>query len=343
MSFVEFEHQHQAVQILRRSLENGRLGHAYLFTGDDLASLEAAAQTLAKTLNCRQPPRRGATGIALDCCDICSNCRRIADAIHPDVQWIRPESKSRVITIDQMRELMQTIHLKPLEAEYKIAIIVAADRLNDQAGNAFLKTLEEPPDKSVVILLSTQPQRLMETILSRCLRLSFAGENARPLSADQMAWLDTFSTAAGRQNSLLDRYRLLGILQKRLAASKAEIEKTLAARSPAERYSDVDPGLREKREDELAAAIEAEYRHQRTESIACLQRWLRDVWLHTLKLPSSEPDFPGLFEQTAAVAQRISPEDAMENLQIMERTQRLLDTNVQEALVLEVGFIKLKL
>jgi len=111
--------------------------------------------------------------VATDCCDACPNCRKIDHDTHADIHWARPESKSRIITVEQMRELMREIQLKPTEAGYKIAVIAAADRLNVQAANAFLKTLEEPPAKSVLILLTIEPQRILETILSRCLRLNF--------------------------------------------------------------------------------------------------------------------------------------------------------------------------
>ena len=182
MSFADFPEQRQVVELLQRSLERGRLAHAYIFTGGNLPELEAVAQTLAKTLNCQQP-RRGESGKALDSCDQCLSCRKIHGAIHPDVHWVRPESKLRIITIDQMRELMAEVHLKPTEAQFKAAVIVGADRLNAAAANAFLKTLEEPPARSILILLSTEPQRILETMLSRCLRLNFAGESG-PLADD---------------------------------------------------------------------------------------------------------------------------------------------------------------
>src|SRR5579871_2758988 len=152
MSFAQFPEQEQVVQLLQRSLERGRLSHAYLFSGSSLDELEAVARTLGKTLNCANPVRRGGAAFQIDCCDQCLSCRKIDQDIHADVQWVRPESKSRIITIDQMRELMQTISLKPNEAAWKVAVIVAADRLNVQAANAFLKTLEEPPPQSVILL-----------------------------------------------------------------------------------------------------------------------------------------------------------------------------------------------
>jgi len=343
MSFSAFTEQEDAIELLQRSLARQRLGHAYLFSGDNLEHLELVARTLAQTLNCER--RRGNQAIAgpPDCCDECLSCRKIDGSTHPDVQWVRPESKSRVIIIDQMRDLMQTIFLKPTEAEYKVAVIVGADRLNPQAANAFLKTLEEPPPRSVLILLSTEPGRILETILSRCLRLSFGGESGRFHDEAFIEWLKQFSeTAVGERGSLLSRYRLLSVLLNRLTVLKESVTADLSARSPLEKYDDLDPKLREKWEDELSAAIEAEYRRQRTDLLTGLQFWLRDVWLQTLG--SGELlAFPALKQPTEALASRINGPAASGNLRVMERLQRQLNSNVQEALALEVGLLQLKL
>jgi DNA polymerase III subunit delta' len=341
MAFKDFPEQRQGVRLLQRSLERKRLGHAYLFTGHQLDALEPIASALARTLNCQQPVLAG--GVAVDCCEACLSCRKVESGNHADVHWVRPESKSRVITVEQMRGLMLEMNLKPTEGGYKVAIIVAADRLNVQAANAFLKTLEEPPPKSVLILLSTEPQRILETIVSRCLRLNFAGDGPRPLTAAEKEWLAQFSEmAASGQADLLGRYRLMGVLLQKLSELKEAIEESLTARSPLQRYDDVEKELRERWEDELAAAIEAEYRRQRTELVSILQRWLRDVWLRTMAAGEellSFPELPG----TSRVAGRVTPAGALENLHIIEGTQRLLHTNVQEALALEVGLLKLHL
>jgi len=343
MAFADFPEQKLVVELLQRSLERGRLAHAYLFTGHQLALLESLARTLAKTLNCQQPVRRTPDGPAIDCCDQCPVCRKIDEHSHADVHWARPESKSRVVTVEQMRELMREIQLKPGEAEYKLAIIAGADRLNPNAANAFLKTLEEPPPKSIIILLTTEPQRILETILSRCLRLNFSGEGAELLAPAQLEWLAGFGElAATEQKSLLSRYRLLGALLKKLGELKAEIEKAQTARSPLERYDDIDPRLREKWEDELAAAIEAEYRLQRSDLLVAVQWWLRDVWLQTLSVQEGLLNFPQL-ASAGQVAKRLSSRQAMDNLRVLERTQKLLWSNVQEALALEVGLLKLNL
>ncbi len=352
MAFADFPEQEQVVALLQRSLERGRLGHAYLFAGDSLSELEAVARTLAKTLNCQQPRHRGVDRRAIDCCDQCLSCRKIDQANHPDVQWVRPEMKSRQIGIDQIvgrpttrgKPLLDIIYLKPTEAEYKVAVIIGADRMTREAANAFLKTLEEPPARSVLILLTTDRERILETILSRCLRLTFAGGTGRRVDPAQAAWLVQFvESAAGGQQSLLGRYRLLGVLLKWLATMKEALEKEFTARSPLEQYPDAEPELREKWEDELTAAIEAEYRRQRAELLVSLEFWLRDVWLHSLALNGDLLSLPQTASQTAVIASRISPEAAVENLDVLEQTQRLLYSNVQEALALEVGFLKLKL
>src|SRR5688500_9381650 len=115
MSFASFPEQRPVVDLLQKSLTRGRLAHGYLFTGEDPSEMEALARTLAKTLNCINPPSRSTSGQQLDSCDACLNCRRIDSFSHPDVQWLRPESKIRQIRIDPVRDLIQTISLKPTE------------------------------------------------------------------------------------------------------------------------------------------------------------------------------------------------------------------------------------
>jgi DNA polymerase-3 subunit delta' len=245
--------------------------------------------------------------------------------------------------MDEIRDLMQTMNLKPTVAQFKVGVIVAADRLNMHAANAFLKTLEEPPPKSLLILLTTEPQRMLETILSRCLRVTFAGGGIK-FDAAHTAWLRAFSgMASSGAGGLMARYRLLGLIMKKLAEQREVIEKTLNARSPLERYDDLETAMRDKLEDELAAAVEAEYRRQRTDLLGVLHWWLRDVWLQRLAVGTDLLSFPDLTAAAQAVAGRISPAEARTNLEVLDRLQRQLHTNVQEALALEVGLLKLRL
>jgi DNA polymerase-3 subunit delta' len=361
MAFRDFSSTQLSVQLLQRSLERGRLGHAYLFSGSDLQSLETVALTLAKTLNCENPERRN--GSAVDCCDRCATCLKIQHQNHPDVHLARPESKSRIVTVAQIRDLMHEIQLKPKESVYKVALIVAADRLRLEGANAFLKTLEEPPPGSVIILLTTDPQKVLPTLVSRCLRLSFGQAGPYQLDASQREWLGAFSDLAGsEQKSLINRYRLLDVLLRKLTALRTTIEESLSARSPMEQYPDAEKSLIERWEDELAASVEAEYRRLRADMLGVLQWWLRDVWLRTLDQTGSAKNDPSesarssgtsslvetllTFPELAAsrlVAARLSTHQALENLQVVEQLQRWLGSNVQETLALEVGLLKLHL
>lgn len=351
MALSSLQYGTQAVALFQRSLERGRLGHAYLVSGGRLDELEPFGRNLAKTLNCQSPPRRAPDQTPLDCCDRCASCRKTDEDNHPDVFWVRPESKTRVIRISQLvrrddsppRVLADNVYLRPFEAPYKVSLVVAADRMNASAANAFLKTLEEPPPRSVLVLLTAEPGRLLDTIVSRCLRLNLGGDPGRP-NETYLDWVREFAAlAASKEAGLLGRYRLLGKLVAKLAVMRETIETAFEERSALERYDDLEPELREQLEKELAAAIESEYRGQRGDLLGCLQWWLRDVWLHASGVGEGRETLPELAAHTRRVAQRISAGEAMANLRSLEGTQRLLFTNVQEALALEVGLLKLRL
>ena len=120
MAFAELISQIPTLDILKRSIERGRVGHAYLFTGADRTVLERASRAFAKVMNCEGAAGNGEseTELTAEYCDGCGSCQRIESNHHGDVQWIRPESKMRIITIQQMRQLMDTLHLKPNDARY---------------------------------------------------------------------------------------------------------------------------------------------------------------------------------------------------------------------------------
>jgi hypothetical protein len=129
----------------------------------------------------------------------------------------------------------------------------------------------------------------------------------------------------------------------RLGEIRAQVDQELTARSPLQKLTDVDPDLRDRWENELSAAIEAEYRQRRSELLEALHAWFRDVWVCAHNLGRDLVCLPDLAESAAAVASRIDSAAALENLSIIERTRRLLDGNVQEALTLEVGMLHLNL
>jgi len=172
-----------AVGVLERALLRGRLGHSLLFHGDNAALLETAAFALAdRLLNPPETPKR------------------FPAAKHPDLFALRPQGKMRVIKIgdagaadeNTMRDFLGRIDLTPQVGRHKVGVVFEADRMNPATSNAFLKTLEEPPRDTTLILLTTHPYSLLPTIRSRCLHFRFPA-HATPLAHPDLApWLGQY-------------------------------------------------------------------------------------------------------------------------------------------------------
>ena len=154
--------QPRAVSLLRSAIEHQRVAHAWLFLGPGGTGKEFAALHFAQALVC---PNGG--------CGTCSTCLRVASGGHPDVAWVRPEEGARELKIDEIRALTKRLARRRLEAPTKVALIIDADLMNFAAQNALLKTLEEPTPQTVLILTTSAAQRLLPTLRSRCLGVSF--------------------------------------------------------------------------------------------------------------------------------------------------------------------------
>lgn len=165
MSLKNVKGQTFAVKFLEKAISSDRLAGTYLFHGPQGVGKELAAREFAKSLNCTQ--RDGSS------CDRCDSCTKIAKDMHPDVSWIYPVGKSRHIKIDQVRKLQKFISWKAYEGRFKVGIIVDAHTLNVESGNALLKTLEEPPPNSILILITHMPESLLPTIISRAQDIQF--------------------------------------------------------------------------------------------------------------------------------------------------------------------------
>jgi len=161
MSFKDIKLQDKAVEFLKRSIEKERLPHGLLLFGPEAVGKRVAALNLAKTLNCEIER-------ASDCCDKCLSCSKINKLTHPDVTWLEPEGPGNKIRIEKIRAMKETIALKPSEGRVKFFIIEKAHLLADEAANSMLKTLEEPPKDSVIILITDDINRVFSTLRSRC-------------------------------------------------------------------------------------------------------------------------------------------------------------------------------
>jgi len=140
----------------------GKLRHAYLFTGPEGVGRRTLAIRFAQALNCPSPPGQGGF------CGVCRDCRQIQSLAHPDLSLLVPEEGHKDILIDQVRGLQHTLSLSPYAAPYRIALLPDFQRSTEQAQNALLKTLEEPPAKVILLLTAHTPEQLLATIVSRC-------------------------------------------------------------------------------------------------------------------------------------------------------------------------------
>jgi DNA polymerase-3 subunit delta' len=162
MTFANIIGHEQQKKLLRHAFANSKLAHAYLFSGIDGVGKRLMALALARLMFCEEG--KG--------CGHCSACRRIDHNNHPDLHILEPDGQ--FIKIDQIRTLQKNLAFRPLEAPRHIVLIDQAERLHPSAANAILKILEEPPNGTMFILLSAQPQALPSTVRSRCQVLPFS-------------------------------------------------------------------------------------------------------------------------------------------------------------------------
>ncbi|HEX7417896.1 MAG TPA: hypothetical protein VF315_07575, partial [Steroidobacteraceae bacterium] len=165
-----------ALESFRRARASGRLPHAVLIQGSAGVGAQVLAQQLAQLCLCRGPSPQP--------CGQCLDCRQVAAHEHPDCHEVIPLEDSKQIRIEQIRELASELALTSHRPGYKIGLLWPADALNRNAANALLKTLEEPPPRTLLVLVAAVPSRLPATLLSRCQRVRIAApERAQSLAA----------------------------------------------------------------------------------------------------------------------------------------------------------------
>ncbi len=152
--------------VLQSALLKDRLPHALLFLGPARCGQRGMVEELAKALFCSQ--RKGAWG-----CGDCVSCRQVASGNHPDFRIFEPEEDSRVLKVERVREMIASANLKPFQAPHKLFVMDRAEALNETSQNALLKTLEEPPAHTTLVLISYEAEKILSTIRSRCQTLHF--------------------------------------------------------------------------------------------------------------------------------------------------------------------------
>jgi DNA polymerase III subunit delta' len=311
-----------AFEFLRRAREQKRLAHAYLITGPPGSGKEVLAAELASLVN--GTPAK----------DVFSaNAREIFVA--------RPESKSRRIVTAQIRALEHALQMRAANGQQKVAIIPDADRLQTEAANAFLKTLEEPPKDSLLLLLSALPEALPETILSRCIAIPLAADGKIQSRKEEDKLVKLLQQASRQTSGTIQfAYRLAQEFQQLLRAVRGEVklETDEALKQEQMRYKDTTDGTwLEEREEYYKALTESLYLQRRARLIETLLAWWTDVLRANNGV--AQRDMPAAKQETAALARRFGTAEILKRIRSLEELRDHLGRNIHEALAIEVAFL----
>ncbi|MBI3811124.1 MAG: DNA polymerase III subunit delta' [Nitrospirae bacterium] len=318
--------------VLTAAIASGRIAHAYLFHGESHIGKFLTAVAFAKAALCSRLKTGQASGRpALSSCDQCSSCHAVDSGSHPDIHFIGPDGAQ--IKIGQIRELQDAIAFKPLVGSRKWFIMDEADAMNPEAANSFLKTLEEPPDHSTLILITARPQALLPTVLSRCQSVRFS-----PPPPDELSpWLQKQRGIGLKEALLLSTLAMgkIGIAAEADPDSlKEERDRVLDALSK-NHLEDLAELFNEP--EELASSQEQLYK-----TLDTIEIWLRDVLIgrHTPE-PSLliNQDIP---DRISAWGRAVSTDQLLEILTLIHLLKRASTRNLNHALVLETVLLKIR-
>jgi DNA polymerase-3 subunit delta' len=323
MPFKNITGQDRQIGILVQALEGKTLAHALLFTGIPGIGKTTTAYALAKALHCKTARN--------DFCDACISCKKIAQGTHPDLVLIEPEGDA--IKINQIRKMQEQVSYTSYEGHHKIVLIDKAERMNIQSSNCLLKTLEEPPPHTVLILLTSVPYQLPSTVRSRCQRIMF-----QPLpealieevlenrcGEEEGEKVQLIASLAGGSLGRALRWTENGLLQER-----KELLATLS------RLHTCSPTTLFK-----CAELLGEDKELVREKLTVITCWLRDLLL--LKATSQENHIinKDLIGEARAAASRLSWFNLFEQTQVITEVQTAVQSNVNARLAMETMLFKL--
>ncbi|MBR6058928.1 MAG: hypothetical protein K5787_14940 [Lentisphaeria bacterium] len=315
---------------LEQAKRNGRTGQAYLFLGDDPVFLENFAMAWAQTAACTG---NTATGEA---CGHCRPCDLFQRGCYPECLVLRPQSKSRQITVESMRQFEYDIGLATTPGLLKVGIIVEAECLGEEAQNAFLKTLEEPPPNTLLLLLTVNSRKLLPTIRSRCQTISLLRNRQNYDLAVQKGLftiLANLKRGAGAGVGLKTSAQITSMF----AALHKDAE-NLAEETKDHRWDDTeDAKIKKQLEEEYVAKVEAEYVRLREMMLSALTAWYLQRFLicqgvRRELLPHKEM----LEAEESVFASPPKPEEAEEDIGYAEELVSCIKANVDERLALDV-------
>ena len=312
----------QIITQLHHAIQSNRIAGAYLFAGATGVGKEAIAIHFAKSINCLESGDNA--------CGTCISCRKTDVGNHPDTQVVSPSGAW--IRIDQIRELQKRIVYRPLEGVRKIVILREAERMNLGAANCLLKTLEEPPAESVLILLTANLDALLPTIRSRCQIIKF-----NPLPPNELAAYLNERFHLGEREALSVATLAGGAIGKALTHLKShDAEEFEANQHVDEEIPEILTGT-----DRLAAFRIAEHFSENPDELDNLVTWYRDLLLLHQNAPTDLLTHIYHVDALKHLVPRYSRYRLQSAIKIIFETKNALGRNINATLALEVMTLKL--
>ncbi|MFP6872009.1 MAG: hypothetical protein VCA55_00735 [Verrucomicrobiales bacterium] len=311
-----------AFAYLGNAVSVGRLANTYLLAGPAGSGKQQLAARLVSLVN--NVPLAG----SLD------------EMVSDHVRLLRPESKSRRILIDQVRDLESMLYQKVAAGNTKVGIVADADRLQEAAQNAFLKTLEEPPERCLLLLITASPEQLLGTVLSRCVMVTLRGTENIAAGGEVGERIRRMLAEVGGKSGVSEALGLARSFSELLKEIKkhAEDEGDAERKREAEVYAKTTDGSWLKgREGYFKALSQSRYLARRAELLEILVAWFGD----SLRQQSGygRLDLPDDAAATQLLAESIPPAELSRRMAVVEDLRDDLATNVQEALAIEAAFI----
>ncbi len=325
LKFSDIIGQEKAKELLKRSASRNKMSHAFLFRGTAGIGKKTTAKAFAACINCLAPEN-------LEACGKCNACRKLGANTHPDFLVIEPEGAS--IKINQVRELRQILAFPPYEGRYRIVLLADVHTMRREAANSLLKTLEEPPPNTVLILTGDEAAGILPTIVSRCQGIPFY-----PLTQEQVAdeLIKTRSLDFDQAQSLAEisegspgRARLL--LDEDLLAVRREIIAEISHRAPDDPQT-IETVYR-------LAETAAKLKENLHELFELLKSWLHDFTLTAHGVPGGSISGT-LLHPHLCIGERWNLTQLSVKLQKITLAQKQLSRNCNRTLVCEVLFFGL--
>ncbi len=314
------------VKHFKSSIELGKISHAYILNGEKGSGKKTLAAVVAKSLQCE-------SGEA-DPCGTCKSCLQAESGNQPDIIWVTHE-KPNVISVDEIRtQILNDIELKPYSSRYKIYIVTDAQLMNTQAQNAILKTLEEPPEYAIIMLLTNNVDKFLPTIISRCIVLNF-----RPVEPLHMVDYLVNQIGIGREKARFCTDFAQGNLGKavRLAISPDYNEIKEDSLRLLRRIQDMDM-------DEIIQAVRnmGKYKLDITDYIDIMTMWFRDLLMVKISNSPNKLIFKDEFSVMKKQASHVSYEGLEEILQALNKLKIRLEANVNFDIAMELMLLTMK-